>query len=231
MAQGLDIKLILERLQNNLKVDENLRDIVNEFRIGELGDGKNKEIDSNSPPPVIILSTPPRPFITREQFGRSIDSDVQKTVLLLVRVVAGGATSEDVKKNLFSLIDHIVKNIEGNPTFTDSDGSDPKLTRSFISGIDEYANTIGDFRQAATITIQGTIGVQTTLTISGISELTDISIIDRPNETHIENTENLFNTARERKGVATINQTDAFFAKFEYTQERWDKLVRNKKRT
>ena len=70
----------------------------------------------------------------------------------------------------------------------------------------------------------GSIGGNTFISISSVAELQNIPIIDRPNETSIETVENLVNTARERKGVATINETHTFFAKMEYTKTRWDKL-------
>jgi hypothetical protein len=70
----------------------------------------------------------------------------------------------------------------------------------------------------------GTLGGDTTISIGSIGELADISIIDRPDETHITNYEDVFNTARKRINVAPINETSVFFVKIEYSKDRYDKL-------
>lgn len=212
-----DIERIIEILSKNTILKESMRDFV-------FGEEDEMVYDRGS---YIVVTVPNRPFLTQDRFGMGENStDSQHTIQYSIKIIANHSKdAQDVEREIFSYIKQVTDTLKANPRLKHPDtDDDPRCTRSFVFDIPFDADKRGNTPLVATIGLQCQIGSQSTISIDTIPELLDIPIIDRPNETHIDNVENLYNTARERKGVATINETHTFFAKIEYTKIVWEKL-------
>lgn len=218
-----DIERIIAILKNNTAIFDtaNPDGKLNEIYFGE----DNHQVhDSN--PPYALVTTPQRPFLTKDSFGIGEGStDPQISVQYVIKVFTHhGGDPKEAEKQLYDFIKEIVTTLKANPRLKDPledpvgppvVPADPKCIRSFIVDVVPLSDKRGQEVQGAEILIQCQIGSQYTLDIAGF---TGIPLISKPIEREVETTENIYDTARIRKNVSSITETHSFFAEMEYIE-------------
>ena len=165
----------LERFIENFKNNEQLANIVSEFRFGELQ--KRTDIYSS---PAIYVTTKTSSFQTRESIGSALpDMDGLSLIQFEIGVVVSDKpTPDDTKKTLLEIIDIIIDELRSNPQLSNQEGNNPKFIRSVILSVEENQANRGKLIQDCIITVQGQVGNQITLTVPGVD--IPLSIINKP---------------------------------------------------
>ena len=210
---SIDFAGDIDRIIAILRNDTTLNDTIREIKFGE-----SDYLEYNEPAPYILVTVPNSPFKTRDSFGIGEGSiDPQHSVQYLIKIIADSAKdAEVVERELYGYIKQVTDILKANPRLKDPDtNDDPKCIRSFIFDVPLDADKRGKEGLVATIGIQCQVGSEFTLDIAGF---TGIPLISKPIEREIQTTENIYNTARIRKGVAPVNETHSFFAEIEYIE-------------
>jgi hypothetical protein len=182
------------------------------------GDPENNDAMSVPQMPYLYVTTRPSRQNTRRDKGiLSSQNARQLTVEYeLVIISKSNAKSVEAQKQMNDIIKNLTTLIEIDPLFTSPiTGLDPIFSRSVISDIPNDEATRGQLINRTSIILLATIGTSFALDIAGF---TDIPLISKPIEREIENTENIFDTARIRKNTAPISETHSLFAEMEYDE-------------
>lgn len=203
-----DIDRIIAILQNNTA----LNDAVREIKFGE-----SNYLKYDEPAPCILVTVPNSPFKTQDSFGIGDGStDPQHTAQYLIKIIVSSKNSENAERELYDYIKQVTDILRANPRLKEPVASnDPKCFRSFLFDVPLDAGKRGQERLIATIGIQCQIGSEFTLDIAGF---TGIPLISKPIERETESTENIYDTARIRKGMSTIAEIHSFLAEMEYIE-------------
>jgi len=214
---SIDYEGDINRIIAILKNDSGL------FPAASVGDGKLRNIlfgeDSHKIHdgsfPYCLVTTPDRPFQTKDSFGIGDGStDPQHTVQYLIRVFTKEGRPQVAEKNLYGFIKKVTDILKANSRLKEPVGlTDPKCIRSFVD-IPRLGER-GDEIQSVEVTLTCQIGSEFTLDIAGF---TAIPLISKPIERETEITESTYSTARIREGMAPIFETHSFFAEMEYVE-------------
>ena len=136
--------------------------------------------------PYALVTTPDRPFQTKDTFGVGDgSSDPQHTVQYLIRVFAKEGRPQVAEKFLYGFIKKIVDILKANPRLKEPVGlTDPKCIRSLVD-IPRLGQR-GEEIQSAELTITCQIGELIELIYDG----TAISVLEEVNSPHGWNTTN-----------------------------------------
>ena len=191
-----NINRIIEILENNTT----LKQTVREFKFGE-DDGN---IHDRSPP-YILVTTPNRPIITRDQFGIGEgSSDPSSLVQYVIKVFVLGDDSENAETQLYDIIKQVVDILKANPRLKNPDtDDDPRCIRSVILSVESDANNRGKEDQNATISIQCQVGSAFSATLPGGLILELLSI---PNSTEGFDFHEVFTDAQKRKAMPSTEK-------------------------
>lgn len=215
-----DIDRIIAILQNNTTLNDAMRDI--KF-------GESNYLKYDEPGPYILVTVPNSPFKTRDSFGIGDGSiDPQHTAQYLIKIITDSEKdAENAERELYSIIKQVTDILKANPRLKEPvANNDPKCIRSFLFDLPIDPAKRGQERLIATIGIQCQVGSEFTLDIAGF---TGIPLISKPIEREIETVENIYDTAKVRKGVSTITEIHSFFAEIEYIEAQVSALKTQKR--
>ena len=209
----------INRIIAKIKADTNLYDsgkTKGKLRDVTFGDPENNDKMSVPQLPYLYVTTMSSLQTTRRDIGITSSENARQLNVQyeLVIVAKSDARSSDAQKQIYDIIKNLITLTQADPKFTDPDTSlDPIFSRSVISDIPYEEATRGKLLISVSIILLATIGEAFSLDISGF---TDIPLIGKPIEREIETTEDIFNTARERKGTSPISEIHSFFAVMQY---------------
>ena len=214
-----NIQRIIDVLKSNKLTFE--KNIPGKTRQINFGDPHDKLAEAT---PYSYVTVPESLLYTHWQYGTSANQN-QASVKYEIVIVSKS------QKELLQIIQNYQTVLSADHTFADVTNTppvDPIFEKSVISDVTrESRNGLsgrGGLIEIGVITLTAQIGSNAVLSIGDIVQLQDIPILDKPDETHIKNTQNIYNTARVRKGVATVNESHTFFAKVEYSRTIWEEL-------
>ena len=161
---SIDNTANINRIIEILKNDTTLKQTVREFKFGE----DDSQIHDRSPP-YLLVTTPNRPIITRDQFGIGEgSSDPSSLVQYAIKIFVLGSDSENAETQLYDIIKQVIDILKANPRLKKpSTNDDPKCIRSVILSVESDTNQRGKENQNATITIQCQIGTAFSVTLPG----------------------------------------------------------------
>ena len=209
---SVDSTANINRIIQILSNDTPLAAIIRTFQFGE----DNHDIhDGNFP--YLLVTTPNRPITSRDTFGIGDgNSDPQTTVQYLIKGFVLEKNSEKSETQKYDILKLVIDIIRSNPRLKDPVLlNDPKCIRSTILSVDDSPDSRGKENQGFVIVLQCQIGSEFPLDIAGF---TAIPLISKPIERETEITENVYNTARIRKGVSPITEIHSFLAEMEYIE-------------
>ena len=205
----VDVILADDNLYDNGKTVGKLRDVV-------FGDPENNDKMSAPQLPYLFVTTRNSLQTTRRNYGPALPENSRQlgTEYELVIVASSNAKSVIAQKQMYDIIKNLHAMTQADPLFLKPvTNDDPVFSRSVIADVPYEESTRGKLLIQVSVILLATIGNSYTLDIGGF---TNIPLISKPVEREIQITEDIFNTARQRKSTPPISETHSFFAELEY---------------
>jgi len=125
------INRVIEILKKNTNIwtDPHVKGKLRSITLGE-EDG----LIYDGATPYVRVTTPNKPFLTKEQFGVGDNAtDPQNSIQLLVKVIVQKSDSESTERELYTFVKEIMNSLQSNKRLQDPVAlNDPKCIRSFI---------------------------------------------------------------------------------------------------
>ena len=209
----------IQRIVDKILADPSLYDkgkTPGKLRDVFFGDPENNDKMSAPQLPYLYVTTRGSLQTTRRNHGVALPENSRQlgTEYKLVIVSRSDAKSVEAQKQMYDIIKNITALTQADPLFKKPvTNDDPVFSRSVIADVPYEEATRGKLLISVSIILLATIGNSYTLDIGGF---TNIPLISKPIEREIEVTEDIYNTARERKNIPPISETHSLFAEMEY---------------
>ena len=125
---AVDYSVFINRILEVLQAEPKLKEKISEFRFGDAGDNKDKEINANSYP-LCYITTATNPEVSRVAItsAKSVNSlpSESRELEFWIIIATTGATPADTQKSLYELVnltcDTLEKNIQLREPLDDDD--------------------------------------------------------------------------------------------------------------
>lgn len=199
---------IIHRALEILQRDTELTNIVREFRLGTIASDTAEQY-----PAIHVIMD--RPYQSGDNIGTFGTVDLQSSVNLQIKVMVSNSEVGVSSQQINRILDDVIMTLKVNPTFSESDGTDPLFKRSVVRSAEVSPATFGKTKQIGYVNMYAQSGSSYTLTIAGVA----YDVITKPSGRTTEGLQPHFDTEMLLGGYAELGISEQKMYELEYTQD------------